>query len=381
MEATGDDTAVTTLVRAHAAREGSGETGGGDQEPTRLSPSMMLDGYALLCPIERGGMGEIWVAERIGRFGFRTLVAVKAALPNLLRDPTARSLFVDEAYLASRVHHVNVVEALDLVNVGDTMLLVMSYVDGVSLHRWLATKQDAATRLPHAVALRLVKDILSGLGAAHEATDGHGERLGILHRDVSPHNVIVGVDGIARLSDFGISVARSWTPERSAHQVAVSGKRRYLAPEIIDHPARTSVASDVYSAGVILWELLHNRQFDGAVTPRIVNSATTNISRPLAALTRKALAARPEDRFGSALEMRAAIEDLTRRKRRLDASYGDVASSLDSDLGLSIQHRREVIQSLRRQEPMRPQRGELRVALHHAPPRERTSQPLLSAVR
>ena len=187
--------------------------------------------YELVTKIASGGMGTVYVGCLRGAAGFRRLVAIKRAHPHLLEDPRTREMLVAEARVASRIHHVNVVSVLDVEELEGEMLLVMDYVDGPSLAQLVTEGQRLRAPIPPAVALRIVLDACAGLEATHAATDENGERLGLVHRDVSPHNILVGVDGVAKLTDFGIAKA---TRDRSLTETGtLKGKIPYMAPEYL----------------------------------------------------------------------------------------------------------------------------------------------------
>ncbi|HVH45440.1 MAG TPA: protein kinase [Labilithrix sp.] len=214
--------------------------------------------YLLHEPFARGGMATVHAARLVAAEGVTRLVAAKRLLPQFVHDPEFVEMFHDEARIASRIHHPNVVPVLDVIREGDEAILVQEYVHGVPLSVFMKSALAANEPVPLSIALTIVSGVLSGLHAAHEATDDIGEPLGIIHRDVSPQNVLVSVDGIPRLVDFGIAKART-----SLHQTRegfLKGKLAYMAPEQLRaEPVTRSV--DVYAAGVILWELIVNRRF------------------------------------------------------------------------------------------------------------------------
>src|SRR5688572_13553723 len=174
------------IQRSPAPSEPEGESA------SELAAGTRLGRYELLCPIAEGGMAQVWAAEQTGDLGFRKLVALKTIRPDYAHDASFRAMFLDEAQLASRIRHANVVEVLDLGVSGEIVFQAMALVEGTSLSEW-----GRSSRLPVGVATRIAIDILRGLHAAHDLCDDDGIKLGLVHRDVSPHNVLVGADGVA----------------------------------------------------------------------------------------------------------------------------------------------------------------------------------------
>src|SRR5262245_16586952 len=157
--------------------------------------------------IAAGGMATVHLGRVLGDAGFARTVAIKRLHPHYAKDPEFVSMFVDEARLAARITHPNVVSTVDAVTMGSELFLVMEYVHGESLAGLFYAAQHAGIRIPPAVAVAVVADVLYGLHAAHEARGEDGQPLGIVHRDISPPNILVGVDGVARVLDFGIAKA------------------------------------------------------------------------------------------------------------------------------------------------------------------------------
>jgi serine/threonine-protein kinase len=187
------------------------------EAPELLRPGYRLDRYELLCPIASGGMATVWLARLRGKRGFEKLFAVKTIRTELVDDTRFQEMFLDEARIASGIQHPNVAQILDLGEQENVLYLVMEWVDGESLTkiRKLVAKRGAV--LPVGVALRVLSDACAGLHAAHELKDDDGEPLGIVHRDVSPQNILVATSGVVKLIDFGIARhAREWSRARSS---------------------------------------------------------------------------------------------------------------------------------------------------------------------
>src|ERR1700722_15465734 len=161
--------------------------------------------YELLAKIAAGGMATVYVGRLRGSAGFSRTVAIKRAHPHLLEDPAYKAMLVDEAHLASRLHHPNVVAVLDVEELGGELSLVMDYVEGAALSDLTDRGRAQDRRLPARIAVRVALDACAGLHPAHELCDEDGKPLRLVHRDVSPHNILVGLAGMARLSDFGIA--------------------------------------------------------------------------------------------------------------------------------------------------------------------------------
>jgi serine/threonine protein kinase len=234
--------------------------------------------YEILRRIASGGMGTVYLGRVVGAGGFERRVAIKAMHPHIARDPAAVAMFLDEARLAARIHHPNVVATLDIDQGEDGLFLVMEYVEGVTVRNILSALRRGDVAGPLSLALRLMLDTLAGLHAAHELTDDQGAPLHLVHRDVSPANLLVGVDGITRITDFGIVQAATRLGE-SADSGEIKGKFGYISPEQL-RAAPVDRTSDVYSAGVVLWEMLTGtRAFRGDNAGATMMAAIAGISK------------------------------------------------------------------------------------------------------
>jgi eukaryotic-like serine/threonine-protein kinase len=222
-----------------------------------FGPGQRIGNYELLLEIASGGTATVGIAVYRGAAGFERLVVIKRVHRHLTRDPEFTAMLLDEARVASSIRHPNVVAVIDVVRVEDEVILVMDYVDSVSLSQLGKEAEQAGRRLPPAVVSRILVDTLTGLHEAHEALDMRRQPLGIVHRDVSPQNIVVGVDGISRVIDFGIAKARS----RVAHTRAgvIKGKCAYMAPEQVDG-LPVDRRCDVFAAGIVLWEALTGKR-------------------------------------------------------------------------------------------------------------------------
>ena len=209
--------------------------------------------YTVHGELASGGMATVHIGRMGGAGGFAKLVAVKRMHPQFAKDPDFLAMFLDEARLATRIRHPNVVQPLDVIVERGEVLLVMEYIHGEALSRINRTLRARNERIPLRIALAIMSGVLHGLHAAHEARSEKGDPLGIVHRDVSPQNVIVGVDGVARVLDFGIAKAADQV--HLTREGELKGKLVYMAPEqLLGEPLTRR--TDIFSAAVVLWECL-----------------------------------------------------------------------------------------------------------------------------
>ncbi|WP_394831885.1 serine/threonine protein kinase [Pendulispora rubella] len=278
---------------------------------------LVLGRYELHSVIAAGGMASIHLGRLCGSSGFTRTVAVKRLHPHYARDPDFVSMFLDEARLVARIRHPNVVPIVDVVAERDELFLVMEYVHGESLARLVHRASDSSLPVPPAMAAAIFVDVLHGLHAAHDAKTPEGEPLSIVHRDVTPHNVLVGVDGSARIADFGI--AKATQRSRATDGSTLKGKLCYVAPEQL-HGREVNRATDVYSAAVSLWEALTGRLLFAAENEaHVYEKILTGAARPPSALVAdvpialdeivmRGLSMKPHKRFASAQEMALELE-------------------------------------------------------------------------
>ena len=251
----------------------------------RVDTSGSITGrYALYGPIARGGMATVFFGRLRGPGGFARTVAIKRLHPQFAAQPEFVSMFVDEARLATRFRSPHVVSTLDVVATGEEIFLVMDYVAGESLGRLIRIAADRRERVPLAVTVAILSGALQGLHAAHEARSEAGEPLGIVHRDVSPQNIIVGTDGLARVLDFGVAKASGRL--QSTRDGELKGKLAYMPPEQLRHEPLTR-RGDVYAASVVLWEALTGERLfggedEGGVVTRVLLGKVEPPSRVVA---------------------------------------------------------------------------------------------------
>jgi len=308
-------------------------------------------------------MATVYLARLSGVGGFQRFVAIKRLHPHLAREPEFIEMFLEEARLAARIHHPNVVPILEIGQSERGYYIVMEYVEGDTLGRMLARSAQTGQRLPTKVGLRVVIDMLAGLDAAHELKDDDGKALGIVHRDISPQNVLVGVDGSARLSDFG--VARATSKLSTTRTGQLKGKLAYMAPEQAKGSREIDRRADVFAAGIVLWEVLAcrrlfkgdgeadtlNRVLNDPIPP--VRSAAATVPAALEAVVARALERDRAKRYATAAEFADALERASRVVGAL-GTHKEVAAYLDSVLGTEISAQREVVRAwLARSEPSR----------------------------
>ena len=221
-------------------------------ENERSSAALLAGRYVLGEPFASGGMGSVHLGRIVGASGFSRVVAIKRLFPGFATDSSFRQMLLDEAHVVSRIRHPNVVPILDVVEAGGDLYLVMEYVHGLSL----AAVLDRPEPMLPDMAASIVEAVLLGLHAAHEARDEGGGPLGIVHRDVSPQNILLGADGVPRVIDFGI--AKAATRIQVTDPGVLKGKAAYMAPEQLVHEP-VSRHADVFSASVVLWEMLAGR--------------------------------------------------------------------------------------------------------------------------
>lgn len=273
--------------------------------------------YDLTKRIARGGMAEIFLAIERGIEGVRRRVVVKRILPHMAESDDFVTMFMDEARVVARISHPNIVHIYNFGEVDGVYFIAMEFVDGLTISRLQRLAKPKS--IPYEYSLRVMADICSGLHAAHELTDEYGQLLGVIHRDVSPQNILVSKNGIAKLIDFG--VARASTQAHSTQAGQIKGKLGYIAPEQFHRKIAMDRRADVFSAGTVLYELITGerlfvRETEAATLNAIINEEPPSfhggmsIPDPIDAIIRKAVQKSPSARFSTAAEMQHAIESL-----------------------------------------------------------------------
>ena len=306
----------------------------------RSMAGRQLGRYEILTQLASGGMASVYIARAQGVAGFERLVAIKVLHPHLAYEQEFISMFLDEARLAARIRHMNVVPTLDISDSqGDGYFLVMEYIEGDHLGALLGRAAKQGERLPRPFVCRVIVDALQGLSAAHRLNDEKGNPLKLVHRDVSPHNILIGTDGIARLTDFGVAKAEVRMASTRAGQF--KGKLSYMAPEQAS-TGTTDQRSDLFSMGIILWESFTGRRlFKGESNAATLNKLLHDpVPKPselwpdlaeFDEVTVKALQRDPDERFQTAEEFVEALEQAAGRAglastRRVAAVVRQLAS-------------------------------------------------------
>ncbi len=274
--------------------------------------------YEAIRKIAQGGMATVYLGRAVAEGGFERLLAIKVMHPHIADKHEFEAMFLDEARLAASIRHPNVVSTIDVQKTPEAMFLVMEYVDGPALNRLLRKLKEHERPLPVEIVLRILIDTLNGLEAAHRLVDGQGRSLQVVHRDVSPQNILVGADGIVRLTDFGVARAEA----RLGYTIGgeIKGKLGYMPPEQ-SKGEEIDCRADVYAAGVVLWECLaFDRLFwadnPGELIFKVLEGATRSprelrpeVPYHVDRACMKALALDPNERFQSAGEFAEALEE------------------------------------------------------------------------
>jgi eukaryotic-like serine/threonine-protein kinase len=304
---------------------------------TALSPGDHLDRYELLCVLAQGGMGTVWLARMTGKLGFERLVALKTILPSYTHDRQFCDMFVDEARIASQIDHENVARILEIGEDRGFLYHAMELIDGESLRKLQRDVKAAGAVFPMGVALRIAADTCAGLHATHEVCGPDGAPLDVVHRDVSPQNLLVSIRGSTKLIDFGVAKASARRTEETAVGT-LKGKIEYMAPEQARGEPLDRRA-DVYAVGAVLYELLAGRPLrdtsDGKQLAALHELMTGAPYEPLPpsvpdivrAIVDRALARDPAARFGTCDELRVMLEQAMLATGHT-ATWNDVAEVL-----------------------------------------------------
>ena len=289
------------------------------QTPTEpLAKVTDLGRYRLIAELARGGMGIVYLALVRGPAGFKKLLVVKELMPHFAADEAFMAMFLDEARVAARLSHPNIVQTLEVGDVSGRPFIAMEYLEGQTLQRIVHRSMKRGTRLPLPIHLHALMAMLNGLHHAHEVCDFDGSKLRFVHRDVTPHNLFVTYAGEVKVIDFGIAKSLDSSGENTRTGV-LKGKVGYMAPEQT-RGEEVDRRADVYAAGVMLWEALTGRRMwkgenDLAVLRARMNdimqppsAVAANVPPVLERIAMRALAESPDARYATAEEMRLDLE-------------------------------------------------------------------------
>ncbi len=303
-----------------------------------IGPGHVLGRYELLLPIASGGMAMVWAARLKGTRGFQKIVAVKTMLPKLSEDEQFEQMFLDEASLASEIHHPHVVEILDLGEQQGVLFLVMEWIDGVPLNQIMKAAR-AASGVPIPVAVRIAMQACGGLHAAHELRNGEGKLVGLVHRDISPQNIMVTYDGVAKVVDFGVAKATAFGGGATVAG-QIKGKVAYMAPEQVRGGALDRRV-DLFAMGIVLYALTtgkhpFRRESEAATMYNICapqpvmppRKVVPDYPHELERIVLQALAKDPDRRFQSATEMLRALDQLP----------GELRASTDEEVAIFVRN-------------------------------------------
>ncbi|HRI10025.1 MAG TPA: serine/threonine-protein kinase, partial [Nannocystaceae bacterium] len=217
----------------------------------------MSQRYRPLYKLDAGGMAEVYVAEAVSMAGFSKKVAIKRILPGLVKEERFTRMFLDEARISLRLNHANVVSVFDLGESDNTYFIVMEFVDGTNLKTILETLAKRGQVVPVALTVWMLNEVLKGLQYAHDLRDEAGHSMGIVHRDISPPNILISWNGEVKLTDFGL--AKATTQLESTDPGVVKGKYSYLSPEAA-HAQEVDGRSDIFAVGILAFEMLTGRR-------------------------------------------------------------------------------------------------------------------------
>ena len=341
-------------------------------EETDLAPPVVPDGvfgrYRLFAKLGSGGQADVYLAVARGTLGVDKLVVIKRARPGLAADAPLLGIFLDEARLTLRLNHPNLIHTYEVGQEDGTHFISMEHVEGLSLRDLFRSPRTRS--FGPAIWLRVIADALSGLSHAHGLRDYDGKPLGVVHRDISPHNIVVSYDGVTKLLDFGIATASLGSDPGGelAEPGVLTGKVAYMAPE--QALGNADRRSDLFAMGVVLWEMLSGRRlFDGDAAlvlrrlahepiPRLA-SVSPGVDPELDELVARALERDPAARYQSANEMRQTIERYLRKTVQIvhELEVGDAIASAFHDVRTELQLR--IQQAMASLSNDRPRTGEL----------------------
>lgn len=327
------------------------------RSPT-LPPAVRLGRYELLYSLGSGGMGSVWMARARAARGFEKFFVIKTLLAEHADNSDFREMFFDEARIASSIDHANVAHIFDLGDENGTPYLVMEVVDGESLQRIFRTLKKRNDLIPPEISLRILADVCAGLHAAHELRDATGQSRDVVHRDISPQNILVSMGGVTKVIDFGIAKARDRASAPTTTG-ALKGKLRYMSPEqasgkLVDRRC------DIWAAGAVLYLILSGKPaFDGANDAAILSQLLfggthpplpDSVPRSARDVVDRALCRDLDERFQTADEMRLAIERALKEMGSV-VSASDIAAFMETHFHEEAAERRAALTAARATPP------------------------------
>jgi serine/threonine-protein kinase len=317
--------------------------------------------YQIVKKIDAGGMAEIYLGAAESIEGIKRQVAIKRILPNLTKNTQFVDMFLDEARLSMLLTHANIVQVFDVGKSGQTYFLVMEYVDGYNLRRVFQKAVDTGVRVPLEVACFVMMEVCKGLAYAHDRVDDQGKHLRIVHRDLSPPNILLGKSGEAKITDFGL--AKAMTQLSITDPGVVKGKFSYLSPEAcegnaVDHRA------DIFAAGIVLWEILANRRLflgkTDLATVELVKKAQVpplagfnpQVTAEFEQIIQRSLNRDPRKRYTTAQEFGEALANylFARNLKVTGYDVGRMLTRLFGAEGGATEHTEEIIAGLLQEE-------------------------------
>lgn len=321
-----------------------------------LAPGDRIGRYQLTALLASGGMGQVWTARPIGS-GFARTVALKLIRAEVADDENYARMFIDEATVASSIHHPNVCETYELGKDGDRMFMAMEWVAGDSL-AGLLRQGDTLLALDLRIAARIIADACAGLHAAHETLGSDGAPLGVVHRDISPPNILISMQGQTKVNDFGIAKARYQLHERTKTG-EVKGKFAYIPPEQISG-SQVDRRADVYAMGCVLYvATLGSRPFGNGANAlrkillneyKLPRALRPDYPEGLEAIIQRALSPKPDARFQTAEDMQIALEEWLLSSGKL-VTASDVAKCVRERINPEVKARNDALLSQNRMAP------------------------------
>ena len=292
---------------------------------TPLAPRLLSGKYEAVAPVGRGGMASVWLGYTHGEAGFRRKVAIKRVLTHLHSDERFEAMFVEEARVVADLNHPNIVQVHDFGREPEGgYFIIMEWVEGMSLADYTKAHAGAGKLTEWPLAAAICIEVLRALSAAHARTEASGRPVPVIHRDVTPSNILVGANGVVKLADFGL--ARAMDRPRTTDPGVVKGKVAYLAPELLEN-AKPDPRCDLYSLGVVLWEALSGKRLFGTERTEVdtalrilqgnvapVSEVRHDLPRELVSIVSQATARSPRERFQRATDMIEALSGLLRKQ-------------------------------------------------------------------